>query len=188
MRLLAPLFLMTLIFAACSDESGSAKSPPPAEMVGKWQESVNQAVSSGPQDVCDGLSVGAGTVSSFLFKVDEFGNVYDGKNMSDANTPYRMIGTMDGSGSIIPNAAGREEFLGEFGSVSGVTLNPIITAKFELSTLKGQMMKLNIDLQIIANGQTVTQPWSTREYYKLTDTIEQLQITKAKQCLAKTKP
>jgi hypothetical protein len=188
MRLLAPLFLMTLIFAACSDDSGTKNSPPPAEMVGTWQEATPQSSSPGPQDVCDGLSVGSGAVSSFIFKVDEFGNVYDSNNMTDANTPYRIIGTMDSAGNIVPNAAGREEFLGQFSSVSGVTLNPIITAKYEFSTLKGQLMKLNIDLQIISNGQTTTQPFTKREYAKMSDVTEKLWLTKAKQCLAKTKP
>lgn len=187
MRLLAPLFLMTLIFAACTNDSDSAKSPPPPEMVGAWQEAVPQLSNPG-QDVCSGLTVEAGKVSSFLFKVDEFGNVYDTNNMSDANNPYRTIGTIDSSGNIVPNAAGREEFLGEFGSVSGVTLNPIITAKYEVSSLKGQMIKLNIDLQIVSNGQTATQPFAKREYFKLSDATEKVLITKAKQCLAKTKP
>lgn len=188
MRLLAPLFLMSLIFAACSDESGTKNTPPPTEMVGAWSEAVSVASSPGSsQDVCSGLSVLNNQVSSTLFKVDEFGNVYDGKNMTDANNPYRIIGTMDSTGKITPNALGREEFLGSFSSISGATLNPIVTTTFGFDPIKGQTFKMKIDLQIISNGQTVTQSWTERDYFKLTSATEQLWVTKAKQCLAKTK-
>lgn len=189
MRILAPLMIVWLSLVACS-ETKSTSTPPPPEMVGVWAEAVPQSSSSGvgAQDPCNGLSVGSGSVSSVLFKVDEFGNVFDGKEMTDINNPYRIIGTMDSSGKITPNAVGRREFLGNFAGVSGVTMNPIVTTSFGFDPIKGQYIALDIELQIISQGQTVTQPWEKREYFKLTETIEKSLITKAQQCLSKTKP
>ncbi|MCC6138544.1 MAG: hypothetical protein IT287_07915 [Bdellovibrionaceae bacterium] len=179
---------MTLVLVACGDQKGSTNSSPPPEMVGVWQEAVPQSASSGkPADICDGLTVNNKSVSSFLFKVDEFGNVFDGRNMTNSNQPYRTIGTMNSEGLITPNSDGRREFLGDFADVTGVTLNPIVNTVFSLDPMKGELILMNIQLQIIANGQTQTQDWGKREYRQISEAQEKVTITKAQQCLAKAK-
>lgn len=190
MRILTPIFLVCLMLVACGDDKNSKNSPPPPEMVGVWSEAVPQQATSGPggTDVCSGLSVGTDSVSSALFKVDEFGNVFDGKEMSDPNNPYRLIGTLDSNGKLTPNDIGRREFLGNFADVTGVTMNPIIATTFGVDVIKGQYITLDIELQIVTQGQTITQPWEQREYFKLTEATEKIWISKAQQCLAKSKP
>lgn len=187
-KIFAPLFLVSLVLSACGETTSSKNSPPPQELIGTWQEAVPQASSSGkPADVCDGLSVSKNAVSSFLFKIDEFGNVFDGKNMTDGNQPYRMIGTMNSEGLITPNPEGRVEFLGGVAESASSTFNPIIQAQFEYDTFKGEHISLSIDLQIIANGQTQTFPLQGREYRKISEVSEKIAIGNAQKCLAKAK-
>ncbi len=188
MRQILSTLIIALSITACSNSEDVGGGAPPEVMRGVWQEQVSQAVSSGPQDVCSGFDVNNQTVSSYLFKVDEFGNVYDAKNVSDSNQVYRIIGTMNSEGKLTPNDTGRKEFLGNFADVQSGTFIPIVNASYSVDPFKGQMITLDIDLQFIGQGgQTATQDWTEREYTKVTDAQEKLIIAAQKNCLAKTK-
>lgn len=188
MRQLVGFFAIALAFAACSKKEELSGGPPPVNMRGVWQEAVSQSSSSGPQDPCNGFEVQNQTVSAFLLKIDEFGNVFDAKNVTDSQQMYRIIGTMNSEGKLTPNDLGRKEFLGNFADVQSGTFVPIIFSTYSLDPFKGELVTLDIDLQFIGQGgQTATQDWEKREYIKVTDAQEKLIIAAQKQCLAKTK-
>lgn len=177
---------LAFLCVSCGKVEGIATSQPPANMVGAWEES-STANQNNTQDDCSKVKMGKGTVSTGLFMVNEFGNVYDGKNMKELDQPYRMIGQMDSEGHVIPNDVGRREFLGAFADATGGTFTPIVNASFGIDAYKGDYISLKIDLQMISGGTTKTEPWKTVEYFKLNTAAEQALIGKAQKCLTKAK-
>lgn len=186
LKTIAGLFVF-LVLSACTVEEDASVTKPAPEMVGAWIENLPQQSSSGPQDVCDNLGVNKGAVSTDLFKIDNFGNVFDGNEMKDNNQPYRSLGTIDTSGNVKVNDVGRKAFLGNFADITGLKVQPIILATYSLDPFKGELLKLKVDIQFISQGQTSTQEHEKREFIKITDAQEKALITKAQQCLEKTK-
>ncbi|MCB9072557.1 MAG: hypothetical protein H6623_02970 [Bdellovibrionaceae bacterium] len=192
MKTLVLIFAATMGLTACGG-SGSSKSTPPANMVGVWLENATvQSVvgSTNPQqqqDPCQELSVQGQSVSTFLFKIDADGTVYDAKSISDSTQLYRVIGRMQSNGAIIPNDLGKEEFLGILANIQGVVVTPLVTTQYSVDALKGPKVTLTIDAQLVYQGQTVKQTLETRTYYSTTVAQEKAILSKASACVQKAK-